>query len=122
MDITAHAKYIKISPRKVRVVAAAIRRLVPQQALSQLALMPRRAGDPIAKVLQSAIANAKNNAKLAPETLTIKSIVVDGGASQKRWRPVSRGRAHAYKKRTSHIRIVLTDNVQVKSKKLKVRS
>ena len=109
MEIIAQAKNIKISPRKVRVVAEAVKKLSPSLALSQHALMSRRPAGPIAKVLQSAMANATHNAKLPLDSLTIKTIVVEGSTFLKRWRPVSRGRAHAYKKRASHIRIVLTD-------------
>jgi len=112
MDITAEAKHIRISPRKVRIVAAAVKHLAPTVALSQLALLPKRAAAPIAKVIESALANAVNNAKLPVENLAIKSITVSGGTALKRWRPVSRGRAHAYKKRASHIRVVVTDEIK----------
>lgn len=109
MEIVAQAKYIKISPRKVRLVADAVKRLSPLVALENLALMPKRASRPIAQVLKSALANATNNGKLPPEALLIKSMIVDGGPALKRWRPVSRGRSHPYKKRMSHIRIVLEE-------------
>lgn len=111
MDIKAEAKYIKISPRKVRLVVDAIRKLAPDVALARLALMPKRASGPVAQVLKSALANATNNAKLAQDSVVIKAITVAGGPALKRWRPVSRGRAHPYKKRMSHIRIVLTDEI-----------
>lgn len=109
MDITAQAKFVKMSPRKVRLVTEAIKKMPPVLALSQLALMPKAAADPVAKVLKSAVSNATNNAKLAAESLVIKSVTVGGGPAFKRWRPVSRGRAHPYKKRMSHITVVLSD-------------
>lgn len=109
MEVVAEAKYIKMSPRKVRLVAGAVRKLAPDVALSRLALMPRRASGPVAQVLKSAIANATNNAKLASDQLAIKSITVGGGPALKRWRPISRGRTHPYKKRMSHIKIVLEE-------------
>lgn len=114
MEITAEGKYIKMSPRKVRLVAEAIKKLSPSLALEHLALMPKRAGRPIAAVFKSVLANATNNAKLSADNLRIKSIVVSQGPALKRWRPVSRGRAHPYKKRMSHIRIVLSDNAKIK--------
>lgn len=120
MEITAEAKFIKMSPRKVRLVAGALKSLSPTVALEHLALMPKRAAVPVAAVLKSALANATNNAKLQAEALRIKSVIVGGGPALKRWRPVSRGRAHPYKKRMSHIRIVLTDNTEVNSEKLRV--
>lgn len=109
MEIIAQGKYIKISPRKVRLVADAIRKLAPDIALSRLALMPKRASRPITNVLESALANATNNAKLSSEKLAIKSIIIGSGPALKRWRPVSRGRSHPYKKRMSHIKIVLEE-------------
>lgn len=109
MEIIAEAKYIKMSPRKVRLVAMAIKKLTPVLALSHLALMPKQASKPVVAALKSAMANAINNAKLKEENLRIKAITVAGGPALKRWRPVSRGRAHPYKKRMSHIRVVLSD-------------
>lgn len=113
MEVTAEAKYVKLSPRKVRLVAEAIKRLSPALALEHLALMPKRAAGPIALVLKSAVANATHNAKLSADVLRIKSVVVGGGPALKRWHPVSRGRAHPYKKRMSHIRVVLSDERNV---------
>ena len=63
----------------------------------------------VSKTLQSAIANAENNNNLSSDTLTIESATVEQGPAFKRFRPVARGSAHPYKKRTSNIRIVLTD-------------
>lgn len=112
MEVVAEAKFVKMSPRKIRTVVEAVKRLVPNAALEHLALMPKRAARPVALALKSALANAKHNLKLAEDNLRIKSIVVSQGPALKRWRPVSRGRAHPYKKRMSHIKIVLeTKNV-----------
>ena len=115
MDIVAEAKYTTVSPRQVRPVAQAVNKLSPAIAIAHLAVMSRRAAKPVAAVLKSAVANATKNAKLSEDSLRIKLIVVDGGPALKRWRPVSRGRAHAYKKRMSHIRVVLTDEGLSKS-------
>ncbi len=109
MEITATAKYIRISPRKVRLVAEAIRKISPALALSQLRLMRKGAAKPLYSLLKSALANAANKVKLSIDNLAIKAIVVEGGPALKRFRPVSRGRSHAYKKRMSHIKIVLEE-------------
>lgn len=107
MEVKAEAKYIRISPRKVRLVVDAIRRLSPQKALEYLGFVNKRAAKPISKVIQSAIANAKNNFALKPEDLRFKEIQVNEGPTLKRWRAISRGRAHPIMKRTSHIKVVL---------------
>jgi len=92
----------------LRLVADAIRKLSPEAALMQLTHMPKYAAKPLADVLASAIANAKaKNAKT--ETLQFKRIEIMGGPATKRWNPVSRGQAHAYKKRMTHVCIVLVD-------------
>lgn len=107
MDYQATAKYVRISTRKMRLVADSIRTLTPQDALAQLSIMPKAAAEPLANVIASSVANAKQkNADVA--TLHFKTIEVMGGPAMKRWHAVSRGNAHAYKKRMTHIRIVLT--------------
>jgi large subunit ribosomal protein L22 len=108
MDFTATAKYVRMSPRKVGLVARAVKKLSPAQAISQLKSLTKRAGTPIADVISSAIANAKDK-KADVASLRIKTIEVLAGPVMKRWRAVSRGQAHAYKKRMSHIRVTLTD-------------
>ena len=108
MEYQATAKYIHSSTRKVRLLADSIRKLSPVAALAQLANMPKAAAMPLAKVIASALANAKQkNAK--EEALKTKRIEVMGGAVMKRWHAVSRGQAHAYKKRMTHIRVVLEE-------------
>ena len=108
MDYTATAKYVRISTRKMRLVADSVRKLTPADALAQLSIMPKAAAEPLASVIASAISNAKQkSAEVA--TLHFKNIEVMGGPAMKRWHAVSRGNAHAYKKRMTHIRIVLTN-------------
>ena len=107
MEIKAEAKYIRISPRKARLVVKAIRGLTPQKALDYLKFVNKRAAEPLSKIIQSAIANAKNNFGLKPEKLKFKKIQVGEGPTLKRWRAISRGRAHPIMKRTSHIKIIL---------------
>lgn len=108
MEYSATAKYIHVSTRKVRLIADSVRKLSPALAVAQLAHIPKAAARPLLAVFASAIANAKQkNAK--EEMLKIKRIEVMGGAVMKRWHAVSRGQAHPYKKRMTHIRVVLTD-------------
>lgn len=117
MEITAFSKSVQVAPRKVRLVADAIRRQNIDVALMSLVNLRKRGAGVLEKALRSAIANAADR-KVNRETLFIKSIDVMDGAAYKRFHPSTRGRTHPYKKRTSHIRIVLTDEVQVSNKKL----
>jgi large subunit ribosomal protein L22 len=109
MQVQAISKSVRISPRKVRLVADAIRTMPVESALASLNVMPKRAARAIAKTLQSAVANATNNAKLDRAALQIVRIDVSEGQSLKRFHPSTRGRIHPYKKRSSHIRIILED-------------
>jgi large subunit ribosomal protein L22 len=109
MEYQATAKYIRISPRKVRLVVDGIRKITPEKALLKLSLMPKRAAEPVVKVLLSAIANAQSK-NVDVTRLIFKKIEVMGGPALKRWQAVSRGTAHAYKKRMTHIQIVLSDD------------
>ncbi len=107
MEIKAVQKFIRQSPRKVRLVADLIRHLKIDDALNQLSAIKKQAALPVEKTLKSALANATNNLKLDKSTLSIKEIQVNEGSTYKRWQPVSRGRAHPILKRTCHIRIIL---------------
>lgn len=109
MEIIAESKYIRISPRKLALVAKAMRGLSPQVALGKLQFITKSAALPLAKTIKSALANAQNNTKLEIENFKIKRLEILTGSSFKRWRPVSRGRAHPYKKRTSHIKVILEE-------------
>lgn len=109
MEIKAKSKYIRISPRKLNLVAKSIKGLSLQKALETLAFLEKKAARSLLKTLKSAIANAINNFKLKEEGLKIKSIEILKAPMLKRWRPVSRGRAHPYAKRTSHIKVILEE-------------
>lgn len=110
MEFTAITRSVRIAPRKVRIVADAVRKLPLSKALRNLSIIEKRGASFLARTLRSAIANAVNNAKKKEEELTIKSIDVFEGGFLKRFRPSTRGRVHPYKKRSSHIKIVLTDS------------
>ena len=110
MEYTAVAKSIRMGPRKVRLIADSIRKIDSiDKSLNILSLLKKRAANPIEKTLKSAVANAINRGA-KKEDLFIKSIEVMEGPALKRSRPSTRGRAHPYKKRSSHVRITLTDN------------
>ncbi len=107
MQIIARAKSIRISPRKVRLVADSIRNLSLDKALNVLALTQKRGASVLSDVFKSAIGNAVNNAKKNKESIRIKRIEVFDGPALKRFHPSTRGRVHPYKKRSSNIKIIL---------------
>ena len=105
---TAIARYIRMSPRKVRLLADLVRGKSVKAAEIQLQFSVKAAKVPLAKLLKSAVANAEVK-KMNREKLYIKSITVDGGPPLKRWRPRAFGRAAPIRKRTSHIAIELSE-------------
>lgn len=107
MEIRAISKSVRMSPRKIRLVADMIRRLPIENALFALQASGKRAALPLAKTLSSAVANAVNNAGLDKNILFIESINISEGSALKRFIPSTRGRIHPYKRRSSIIRIVL---------------
>lgn len=107
MIIRAQLKFAKTSPRKIRLLANSVKKMRINDALNTLGFSEKSGAILIKNVLESAIANAKNNFKINKEDLIIKKIEVFGGPSYKRWRAVARGVTHEYKKRTSHITIEL---------------
>ncbi len=121
MAVQAIAKGVRISPRKVSVVASLVRGRTVADALVILSHTPRRAAVPVAKVIKSAQANADHNHNFRPDTLQIVEISVTPGVRYKRFRPVSRGMAHPYQKRTSHIKVVV-DGEQRAAKKPVVKT
>lgn len=112
MEVTAFSKSVQVAPRKVRLVADAIRKQNIDNALFALADLRKRGAGVLEKTLRSAVANAIDR-KLSKETLFIKSIDVVEGASYKRFHPSTRGRVHPYKKKTTHIRVTLSDEVKI---------
>jgi large subunit ribosomal protein L22 len=109
MEIKARLNYLRIAPRKVRLVADLIRGKKAQDALALLNFAIKRPGLPIMKLLSSAIANAHNNFHIEPENLFISKITVDEGPMQKRWMPRARGVAGPIHKKTSHVTLILEE-------------
>jgi len=116
MEVRAIEKYIRISPKKARLVADVVRGEKAVNALATLKFMPKKAAKIIYKALNSAVSNATNNAGLVKEDLVISKITIDKGPSLKRFRPRSRGMASALLKRTSHITVVVSAEEKAKKK------
>ena len=119
MEVKAKAKNIRMSARKVRLAIDVVRGLNTNEALNQLKFMKKREAKPVAKLLNSAVANAANNFELDKDNLYIKEIRADEGAPLKRWMPKAHGRATPILKRSSHISIVLNEIQESGKKKAK---
>jgi large subunit ribosomal protein L22 len=115
MNVISTYKYARISAFKAREVTREIQGLPVSAALDLLAFTPRKAAALISKTLKSAIANAENNNNLKPETLVVREAVIGEGPTLKRFQPKARGSAGPIRKRTSHIRIVVTDEIEIKT-------
>lgn len=109
MEISVNQKYLRTSVRKLVGINRIITGMNAKEAMEKLNFTSGKAGRIFVKLLKSALANAKNNNKLDPNSLVIKKINVLKGPAFKRWQPVSRGMAHPIRKRTTHVRIVLTE-------------
>ncbi len=109
MEVRAIARHIRMSPRKVRLVGNAIKGMSVREAMAALLLIPNKAGDPIAKAVKSAAANAENNYNLSTDDLYVVQVVADPGRSLKRFRARARGRAAPIIKRSSHITVVVKE-------------
>jgi large subunit ribosomal protein L22 len=107
MSVKAIAKGVRMSPRKVAVVASLVRGRTVADALTILEHVPRRAALPVTKKILSAQANARHNHNYKPETLVIEEITVTPGPRLKRFRPAAMGRALPYQLKSSHIRVVV---------------
>ena len=103
----AVARYVRMSPMKVRRVLDLVRGLPVAEAAAVLQFAPQAASEPVAKVLASAVANAEHNHDLDPATLYVAAAFADEGPTLKRFRPRAQGRAYRIRKRTSHITVVV---------------
>jgi large subunit ribosomal protein L22 len=115
--VRAHAKWVRTSARKARVVLEHVRGLPVADARVQLRFATRHAADDILRVLESAIANAVNNHGLEEESLVVAEAFADEGVTMKRWQPRARGRAMRIRKRTAHITILLRSVDEVEAPK-----
>ena len=113
MEVRAIAKSQRISPRKLRLVAEAVKHMSIDQAYATLEITDKKAAQIMQKTLKSAVANAITNAKLEKDQLLIASVMVNEAPPFKRFRPSTRGRIHPYKKRGSHLTIILKEKTGV---------
>lgn len=107
LEVKAIARYVRMSPHKVRRVLDQIRGRSYREALIILEFMPYRACEPVLKTLRSAAANAEHNEGIEPSNLVISSAFADEGPSLKRYRPRAQGRAYKIKKATCHITVAV---------------
>jgi large subunit ribosomal protein L22 len=114
MQVTSTYRFARISAFKAREVTREIQGLPATDAMDLLRFVPKKAAELVRKTLASAIANAENNNNLNVSALTVHEAVVGEGPTAKRFQPKARGSAGPIRKRTSHIRIVLTDEVEIK--------
>ena len=110
-ETKAIAKYIRMSPHKVRRVLDQIRGRQYREALIILEFMPYKACEPVLKTLRSAVANAEHNAGLNPADLVVSKAFADGGPVLKRYRPRAQGRAYQIRKPTCHITVAVAPQV-----------
>lgn len=115
MEAKAQARYIRVTPQKARRVVDLIRGKQAGEAVAVLQFAPQAAGEPVLKVVQSAIANARVKAERASEPfderlLVVQEAYVDEGPTMKRFRPRAQGRAYRINKRTSHITVVVAQS------------
>lgn len=118
-EVRAQLKHLRISARKVRLVADAVRGLDVADALVKLPVIFKKSSPVIEKLLKSAVANAADRYNVKEEDLKIKSIIVNKAMDLKRWKPAAFGRAHPFRKASSHVEIVLEtkEGVKVSAKK-----
>ncbi|HEY6538522.1 MAG TPA: 50S ribosomal protein L22 [Candidatus Dormibacteraeota bacterium] len=112
MQVEATAKWVRVPPRKARLVANVVEGMPVGDALTTLSFMPQAAAGDVAKVVRSAAANAENNFSLERERLQLLRIEVDGGPTIKRFRPRARGATFSIFKRTCHLRAVVEDGLE----------
>lgn len=109
IEARARARFLRLSPRKARLVVELVRGKRVPEALALLSLCRKAAAKPVRAVIKSAVANASQGERVDEEMLRIKQAYVDPGPSLKRWRPRAMGRASRVLKRTSHVTVVVAE-------------
>jgi large subunit ribosomal protein L22 len=115
-QVKASARYLHVAPRKMRLVTNLVKNMPAVDALVQLQHTNKKAAPMVAKLLGSAIANAKHNFSIDPETLVVKSITTDQGPVMKRYFPRARGSAFVIRRKMCHVNIVLEEKKSGKAK------
>jgi large subunit ribosomal protein L22 len=108
----AQARYVRMTPQKVRRVVDIVRNRTAEEAVAVLRFAPQAASEPVRKLIESAVANAEHNRSLDRRSLWISQAYVDEGPTLKRFRPRAQGRANQILKRTSHITVVVSSSPQ----------
>jgi ribosomal protein L22 len=106
--VRASSRYVRVAPRKARLIADQVRGMHIEQARALLEFSPRGAAEDIRKLIESAAANAENNHDLVADEMLISEITVDEGPTLRRYRPRALGRASRINKRTCHIAVALS--------------
>lgn len=114
MEVTTIQKYMHTSPRKLRLVADMVRKMSPVAALNILRVTPKYAARDLAKALETVLANAKQLG-LTEESVSFKKLEIDESTKMRRFHAGTRGRVKPFKRRMAHIKIVLTDDLNLKS-------
>ena len=109
MEVVAVAKYVRVSPRKARLMMDQIRGKKVEDALTALSFAPQNSALLLRKLINSAVANAGQNADVDVDNLFVKRIFADEGPTLKRFRPRAMGRASRIRKRTSHLTVILDE-------------
>ncbi len=109
MEVMAKAHYVRVSPRKARLVSELVKGKKVEEALSILAFTKKAFAKTLTKLINSAVANAQHNKQMDVDTLVVKRISVDGGPTLKRHIPRAMGRTTMIRKRTSHVTVVLDE-------------
>ncbi|MBC8176839.1 MAG: 50S ribosomal protein L22 [Deltaproteobacteria bacterium] len=109
MEIRAKARFMRISPQKIRLIMGQVRGKKVEEALNLLSFAPQRGARILKKLLDSAVANAQQNADIDVDSLYISKVYADEGPTLKRWRPRAQGRATRIRKRTSHLTVILDE-------------
>jgi large subunit ribosomal protein L22 len=109
METSAVAKFVRISPRKIRLIMDQVRGKKVDEALSMLSFAPQKGAPILKKLINSAIANAEQNSGVDVDALFVKRVYADEGPTLKRFRPRAQGRATRIRKRSSHLTVVLDE-------------
>lgn len=109
MEVKTEAKYLRVSPRKLRLLVPTIKILKPKEAVERLSCRKEKVAQVFLKAIKTGIADAVSNFKLKEENLRFKKIEVNKGPVLKRWRAAARGTAHPYQRPTSHLKIILEE-------------
>ena len=109
METRAVAKFIRVSPRKIRLVMDQVRGRKVEESLNILSFAPQKGARILKKLINSAVANAEQNSNVDVDSLYVKRVYADEGPTMKRWRPRAQGRATRINKRTSHLTIIVDE-------------